>query len=1116
MRARKLTLSLVALCCAAAAFLPAGASAAPIPSAPAWALSLTPLPANFAPGASLAPQYLISATNVGAKATSGAASVVKATLPVGLAPVKAVAINTDPNNVAEASCTAPVGQTISCETTEPVGPGRQLLVTVDVAVTAPEGTAPITEASVSGGGVIQDVSTELPTQVQKDPVKFDFLPGFSAPATYADGTPATLAGSHPYQQTVAFGFPTVFPGGGMTNAGHPKDFYIELPRGLAGSPAASPVLCTEVELTGKGCPPDSQVGMADVTTLVGKAGVNGISSTNLYNMVPPPGAVAELATDVAGAGIFVHTLAGVRSDSDYGIEAKTNDVLALGTQPIFSVQAQVWGDPTGAAHDQIRDECPKGESCPAETPAETAFLTMPADCPARPLPYQVSADSWEEPSPPFPQREAFYESADLDGNPVSVEDCGGLEFEPTIAVRPTTNLSDSPTGLDVTVHQPQEQRRPEPLEGRAPAPLKDAVVTFPAGLAVNASQAAGLGACSEAQIGFQGQVGSTLRFSKTPQSCPDAAKIGTLEATSPALVARNAEQEHKVEIDPETKDPVLEVLKGSVYIAQPFANPFGSLISAYLVVEDEKTGIVAKLAGIGELDPNSGQLTTSFRENPELPLEDIRVHLFGGPRGAFATPPACGRFTTETDLTPWSSPLGKDAFPASSFQTSASPLGGPCPATEAEMPNAPKLLAGTQSPSAGKYSPLLFKLSREDGTQRLGKIEATLPLGLSAKLAGVGECSEADIAKARAREVPQRGALEQADPSCPASSEIGTVNAAAGAGPTPYYTQGHAYLAGPYKGAPISIVAIAPAVAGPFDLGAVVIRSAAYLDPTTAQVKIVSDPLPQLLQGIPLDVRSVAVRSERANFSLNPTSCDVKSFGGFAISALGQAAPIAQRFQVGGCKSLPYKPKLHLRLSGPVHRGGHPAFRAVFETKPGEANTARAALTLPHSEFIDQAHFRTICTRVQYAANQCPAGSAYGHVKAISPLLGYPLEGKIYLRSSTHELPDVVAALRGPPSQPIALDLVGRVDSVGGGLRTRIETVPDAPVSKVIITLQGAKKGLFQNSTNICKGTFRANFKLDSQSGKTYDTKPVMKADCNAAKGKKGAKGKKSKGGVRH
>ena len=1101
MIARKAVLSMAAICCTAAALLPATATAAPEPQ-PAWAITLTPMPSNFAPGTVRTPQYLILATNVGAKDTDGTTTVVKATLPVGLKPVNPAAEDTDPRAAEKKlACKIEATQTIVCETDEVIGPGRVIKAETDVVVTAPEGTL-TTEASVSGGGAAQDATTSFPTEVKAKALPFGFLPGFRALLNDEEGEPVTQAASHPYQQTIAFSLPTQSFGVDMSNAGHARDIYVELPRGMVGSPAASPVLCSEAQLTGaEGCPVGSQVGIVNFTTLVGLTNV-GIASNALYNMVPPPGTAAELATDLADGGIFLHALVGLRSDDDYGVEAATHDVLALGTEPIFGVSAQVWGDPSGDAHDLIRGHCPVGEPEKCEVPqGETPLLTMPGECPAGPRPFALAADSWEEPFPQFAEKEAFAEGA-------RTEECEALEFEPSIQSRPTTNLTDSPSGLNFTLHQPTEEPRPDPLEGHAPGILKDAVVRFPAGMAVNPSQAAGLGACGESEVGFQGEEGGTLFFSKAPQSCPAAARIGTLEATSPALVARNPQ--HEIERDPEG-DPVLEVLKGSVYVAKPFANPFNSLVAVYLVIEDEKTGIVAKLAGKGELNPDTGQVSTRFRENPEQPIEDIRVHIFGGARGSFVTPPTCGPHTTQSELTPWSAPEGKSAAPADSFQSSASPLGGACPATEAQMPNAPKLAAGTLNPAAAKYSPLIFKLSREDGTQRLGRLEATLPTGVSAKLAGVGQCSEADIAKARSREVPLKGALEQADPSCPASSEIGIVNAAAGAGPTPYYTQGHAYLAGPYKGAPISIVAIAPAVAGPFDLGTVVVRSAVYLDPATAQGRVVSDPLPQVLDGIPLDVRSVAVRTERPDFSLNPTSCDEKAFGGSAISTLGQVAPISERFQVGGCKSLPFKPKLSVRLKGPIHRGGHPSLKSVFTAKRGEANTARISFALPRSEFIDQAHFRTICTRVQYAANQCPKGSVYGHVRATSPLVDYPLEGPIYLRSSSHKLPDVVLALRGPAYQPIALDVAGRVDSVNGGLRVRFETVPDAPLSKAVVTMQGGKKGLFQNSTNICKGTHRATLKLDAQSGKVHDTQPKLVAQCKK-KGKKGGKGGKGGG----
>jgi hypothetical protein len=1087
MIARKAVLSTAAICFSAAVLLPAGAQAA---AAPAWSLTVNPIPSNFAPGATPEPQYLISATNIGGAPTTSDPVTLNALLPGSLTPTGFDVIDNDRSAAVDPECKI-TGQEISCKTTEPLHQGRLLLLTVDVAVSAAEGTYE-TEASVKGGGTTE-VITRFPTKVQASPLSFDFLPGFQAPTTDEEGAATMLAGSHPYQQTVAFGFPTVNPGDGQTNDGHPRDFTVSLPRGMVGDPAASAVLCTEAELTGSnGCPDASQVGLADVTTLFGSVGTNAISTTPLYNMVPPPGAVAELATNVADVGIYAHVLAGVRSDSDYGIDAKTPDVLALGTQPIFSIQAQIWGDPSAEAHDRVRGKCVSGKGTCEVLRGETAFLTMPGDCPGTPLPFKVRADTWEEPSPPFKEHEAEYKSADLGGNPVSVNGCGDEEiaFNPTIEARPTTNVTDSPAGLDFILHQSQNVK----LDSRSPSPLRDAAIRFPAGLTVNPAQASGLGACTEAQIGFKEETEEgRLDFSKAPQSCPNAAKIGTLEVTSPALVARN--EEHEVEKDLE-EHPVLEPLHGSVYIASPFANPFESLVAVYLVVEDEKTGIVAKLAGEGELDPQTGQITTYFEENPEMPLEDIKVHIFGGDRGAFITPSTCGKYTTESDLVPWSAPEGEEAFPESSFQMSAAPGGRPCPATEAQMPSAFKFNAGSENPTAGKYSPLLFKLSREDGTQRLSKIESTLPRGLIASLAGVGTCSEADIAKARSREAPEKGALEQADPSCPASSRVGTVIGAAGAGPTPYYTQGNAYLAGPYKGAPVSIVAIVPAVAGPFDLGTVVSRIAVYLDPVTAEVRAVSDPLPTTLDGIPLDLRSVALRADRPNFSLNPTSCAEKSFGGSAVSTLGQAVPLSERFQVGGCKSLPYKPKLSVHLYGPTHRGAHPRLKAVLTAKAGEANTAKVSFAFPKSEFIDQAHFRTICTRVQFAANQCPAGSVYGHVKVISPLVDYPLEGPAYLRSSTHQLPDLVIALHGPPSQPIEIDAAGRVDSVNGGLRVRFEEVPDAPVTKLIFSAQGAKKGLFQNSTNICKGTHRATLKLDAQSGKVSDSQPKLVAQC--------------------
>jgi hypothetical protein len=619
---------------------------------------------------------------------------------------------------------------------------------------------------------------------------------------------------------------------------------------------------------------------------------------------------------------------------------------------------------------------------------------------------------------------------------------------------------------------------------RATTPAKDVTVTLPEGMSLNPSAANGLDACSEAQIGYSPP---GVHFSESPQSCPDAAKVGTIEASSPLL-------DHPV--------------KGAVYVAVPFANPFGSLLAIYLALEDPATGIVAKLAGKVTPDPQTGQLTTTFTENPQLPIEDVRLHIFNGARAALKTPLACGKHTTTSTLTPWSAPEGADAHPSDSFVTSVAAGGsGPCPTSEAGAPNKPSFSAGTVAPAAGAYSPFVLRLSRPDGSQQFTGIDTTLPPGLTGKLAGIATCSEAQIGVAKSREAPNRGALEQQSPSCPASSEVGTVTVGAGAGVSPFVASGHAYLAGPYKSAPLSLVVITPAVAGPFDLGTVVVRAALNIDPETARIHAVSDPIPSIIDGIPLDVRSIALNLGRPQFTLNPTSCDPMSITGTASTLPGQSAPLSSPFQVGGCPQLPYKPTLTTRLTGPTKRGRFPALRATITAKPGEANTARLAVTLPHSEFLEQGHFGTICTRVQFAARACPEKSVYGHVRVLTPLLDYPLEGPAYLRSSDHNLPDLVLALRGPANQPIEVTLDGRIDSVNRGIRTTFEGVPDAPFTQATLTMPGGKKGLLVNSTDVCAQANRSAVQMDGQNGKVHDSRPVLvNGKCKQSSKKQGGK----------
>jgi hypothetical protein len=1105
MSARKIAIA--ALCLGAWLIPASGASAA----SPAWKLVGINLPTQMAPGK--VGTLMLVADNVGAKQTSGTLTLTD-TLPDALIPT-GVTEESDSDSFAGKTECEVSGQDLTCTAEGPIYPGRQWEVRVyfEVDPLASPGVLP-DEATLSGGGA-QTTKVDTSQTISPTPAPFGILPrregGPDVPATGADGNVITGAGSHPFQLTVSTGFPTEKPNNQVLSAGHPKNISVDLPRGMIIDPAATPVLCTEAELVTMitpGCPRASALGTITATTF--EAGSFKAATSPLYNMVPPPGVAGMVAFDAASVGVFVHLAAEVRSDGDYGITSTSKDSLALTLHPIFGARADLWGNPSAFSHSKVRGACfiPEEDElqgpCTTE-PTETALLSMPGDCPGAPTVTGFAADSWEQPGV-FAHASA--QSTSLQGAPSSLSGCNELDFEPTIEAKPTTQTADSPSGLEFNLHQPQEMKFVEnaegELEGRSTASLKDTVLTLPEGLVVNPSAAQGQQVCSSAQIGLSTPVGqqAPIHFSKAPASCPDAAKLGTVEVSSP-LLAQTDESKTEYQYDAEG-NAIPRALHGSVYLAKPFDNPFGSLLAIYLDVEDAQSGILTKFAAKVSPDPVTGRLTSTLTEAPELPIEDVHVSFFKGNQAALRTPSACTSYTTTASLTPWSAPQAPVASASDSFQVTQEPGGGSCPSSPNAAANKPGFLAGTISPAAGAYSPFVLRVSREDGSQPIAGFESLLPKGLIAKLAGIPYCSEAEIAQAKARSNPEEGRIELEHPSCPAAAQVGTVDAAAGAGPTPLHTPGRVYLAGPYKGAPVSLVIITPAIAGPFDLGTVVIRTATYIDPETALVRAVSDPLPTILQGIPLDLRSAVVKLDRPDFTLNPTSCDPKSIAATTTSLFGQAASLQARFQAAGCQSLPYKPKLSVRLSGPTNRGAHPSLRSVFTAKPGEANTASISFAFPKSEFIDQAHFRTICTRVQFAANQCPAGSIYGHVKAFSPLVDYPLEGPIYLRSSSHKLPDLVLALRGPASQPVAVNAVGRVDSVNGGLRVRFEEVPDAPLTKAIVTAQGAKKGLFQNSTNICKGTHRATVKLTAQSAKTHEIRPELKASCK----KKGAKKK--------
>jgi hypothetical protein len=1079
-----------------------GAAAAPA-SAPAWQITAQPLPTNFSPGASgegeslNGPSFLLIARNLGGARTEGEFKV-EAELPEGLVLAEpAIGVLSSP--VGSISCEGAAGERdVVCASSTPVAAGDNVRVALPVTVAAGETTPPSIlslQASVHGGGAGAR-STTAPVPVTTTFAPFDFIDGpagFYGSVTASDGLSSLPAGTQPFQMTIGLGLPWWFiatpaaTGGGIRNA------EVVLPRGFVVDPSATPVRCSAGQLERLECPDDSQVGTAQPIASLGTVR-NGTSTKDLYNLVPAPGVPAEFGFEV-GAGVVIHLRGKVRSNGEYSLAATSRDVLQK--VPVGGVAVTFWGVPTEANHDPMRGPCGDGNLklspafCPSPetglTTARTgkALLTMPADCDGRDLTVSGKVSSWEEPDTWRSRQFTFEDAA---GDPIRTTGCEREPFEPSIEAKPTTSKADTASGLEFDLHQ----RQLRPYEEVAPAPLKDATVTLPPGMTVNPASADGLEGCTEQQMGYAPTEGK-INFTEDAQSCPDGAKLGTVSVTTPLL--RRA-------------------LPGAIYLAKPYENPFGSLLAIYLAIEDEETGIVSKLAGKVVPDPQTGQLTTTFTENPELPLEDIRLSFFGGNRASLQTPPVCGSYRTTSRLTPWSTPQGADATPDSTFQVSEGATGGGCPTTEAGAPNAPAFTAGTLTPQAGSYSPFVLKVSREDGTQRIGRIEATLPPGLTGKLAGIPYCPEADIAAAKAREAPNQGAAEIASPSCPQASEVGTVTVGAGAGPSPYYVKGRAYLAGPYEDAPLSLVIITPAVAGPFDLGTVVVRSALHVDPETAQISAKSDPIPTIIDGIPLDVRSVAIDMGRPQFTLNPTSCNPMAVLGSSISTLNQAAGLSSRFQVGGCAALPFRPKLKIQLKGATKRIGHPALKAVLTPRPGEANIGRAQVNLPHGEFLDQGNLNKTCTKPVLLAGNCPASTIYGKARAWTPLLDKPLEGNVYLVGGYgYKLPALVAELNGQ----IRILLVGKVDSgKNKGIRNTFEVVPDAPVSRFVLEMKGGRKyGLLENSENLCKAKKarrRAIVRFTGQNGKVDQYKPVVTNQCGK-KHKKAKRHTKGSGG---
>jgi hypothetical protein len=968
-----------------------------IASTPAPALTVISVagPTNFAPGSSRTDIYSVRVTNTGGAPTDGSPITITDNLPPGLTLDPVGGGNTefygedDFGNSSQCSAGPPITCTLS--TALPPDTSEFMFVPVDI---APGASATVTNhVSVSGGGA-PDASTAETTPISSALAGFGFQDA-SSEILNADGSADTQAGSHPYEIRTSFDLNTQSDNSGEIRvpSGGVKDVTANLPAGLVVNPGATPVKCTEVQLesefTGGGCPAASQVGLVRLS--IGPSGAHTSSGgglTALFNMVAPAGTPADLAFDAANFGLYVHLAGSVRTGADYGLTAKAHDITQFGL--VLSTEVVLWGNPSDSSHERTRTPCttPRyyGQSCPIP-PTNIPFVTLPSAC-SGPLTTTISADSWFEPANPV---STSLQTQDPNGGEVGVTGCSRLAFNPSISVQPDTTVADSPSGLNVDLHVPQDGLAN--LGGLAEANLKTAVVTLPAGTSVSPSAADGLGGCSQAQIGLD---------NASEPTCPDASKIGSVEVDTPLL-----------------SDP----LKGAVYLAQQGnlpgngSNPFGSLLAIYVTAEAD--GALIKLAGHVVADPVTGQLTATFDNNPQLPFSDFKLNFFGGPRAALATPEACGTYTTTSSLTPWSGTPA--AAPSDTFAVTTGCGGG----------FAPSFSAGTTNNQAGGFSPFSVTFARPDGQQRLGSVQLHTPPGLLGVLKSVAQCPEPQASQG----------------ACGPESQIGHTTVGAGAGPDPFYVGGNVFLTGPYKGAPFGLSIVVHAVAGPFDLGNVIVRAAISIDPHTAQITVTSDPLPTILQGIPLDLRTVNVTIDRSGFMFNPTSCSPLSVAGTIASTNGVSAGVSSPFEAANCANLPFKPSFAASTQGHTSKANGASLTVKIAQKPREANIHTVNLQLPISLPSRLTTLQKACTEAQFNANPagCPEGSFVGTATAHTPVLNAPLTGPAILVShGGADFPDVEFVLQG---EGVEIVLDGKTDIKKGRTYSNFETVPDAPIS---------------------------------------------------------------------
>jgi hypothetical protein len=1047
---------LIVVCfCLTAGGLPASANAQP--TGAAWHVSVVAQPTNLAVSAGgfgePFDRYAVVLTNTG-DTMSGPVTVTD-TLPNGVTArtgglqqgLRGWECGAE-SGASVVKCVYPAGIAALAQST---------LLVIPVRVAVASGTPlpfSLTNTVTATGGRAPVAVGSATSQVGAAPPPFSVI-GFTSQWSEPNGMPATQAASHPFALTTTFGFPQqatiAQPEVPEKDVAHPRALEIDLPMGLIGDPQAAP-RCPIVNVFNQDCQPNSRVGTLFLNLAQGL--FNEDSAFSIYNVVPDQGYPAEFGVFAKGLNRPVFMYASVDPGPGYGLHLSVPDIPEAAEAS--NVIATFFGDPqlaNGGGN------------------ASTAFFSNPSDCSGVPLVTKIKADTWEEPS--------HWVEAETEAP--AVAGCDRLQFTPSIRFTPPSSeagRADEPSGFTFDLQIPQTQSAG--VEGLATPDLRNVRVMLPLGVSIDPSAADGLGACqATGPEGFNMEgpesaaPNSVGALAPVSGHCPLDSQVGTVEAETPLLPPH--------------------ALTGHLYIAQPQCGGEGEaactdadaqdgrLFSVDLQVEGE--GVVVKLHGTVFANPSDGQLTATFDNNPQLPVSDIKLHLNGGPRAPLANPQTCGEALTTSDITPWSAPETPDGHPASMFEVTG------CEG----FPFAPGFMAGTTTTNAGAFTDFAATFNRPDRQQNLDAIQVTTPPGLLGMLSHVVLCGEPQAAKG----------------ACSPASQIGVATVAAGAGSHPYWVTGPVYLTGPYRGAPFGLSVAIPAKAGPFNLGTVVVRSAITINPATSSLTITSDPLPQILDGVPLRVQTVNVTVNHPQFMFNPTNCDGKQITGTFVSAQGATAQVSSPFAAGGCKNLPFDPSFRAFTQSKYSKSNGASLTVKIASTPGESNTHRVDIAIPAQLPSRLSTLNKACTAAVFEANpaSCPAGSVIGVAKVSTPVLNVPLTGPAILVSHGGAgFPDVEFVLQG---EGVTVILDGKTQIKKGVTFSHFETVPDAPFLSFETILPEGPHSIFaaylpKKRQTLCSTPLRIPTTITGQNGAVLkQTTKVHVTGCTAHTAKK-------------